>query len=86
MTRYFFNLADGGREPDSEGVELDSIEQAHVMAATYAGELLRDRPRELWRDGQWRVEVTDVRGVLRCTLITLAIDAPSPERQAGIDP
>ena len=83
MPRYFFNLADGSREQDTDGVELPDIAAARLMAVEHAGELLGSEPTKLWQHGQWRVEVTDERGILLCTVITLAIDAPTPEQQAG---
>jgi len=78
MPRYHFHLADGGRDPDNEGVELADIQAARLAAVQFAGDLLRDSPQELWEKGTWRVEVTDERNILLCTVVTLAIDAPTP--------
>lgn len=83
MGHYFFNLVDGGRERDETGLDLPDIEAARMEAVRYAGDLIRSEPGTLWAKGQWRVEVTDDRGVLICTVITLAIDAPTPEQQSG---
>ena len=51
---------------------------AQMEAVVFAGETLRDQPSKLWDDGRWRVEVTDERGMLRWTVITLTVEAPVP--------
>lgn len=59
MQRYFFNLSDGYREEDHEGVVLPDLASARAAAITFAGELLQHSP-ELLSDGQdLRVDVTD---------------------------
>lgn len=84
MPRYFFHLADGHRDFDEAGTELENDQAAQLAAVQFAGELLRHQPIELWQKGQWRVEVTDETGVLLFTIITLAIDAPTPKQQGGL--
>lgn len=76
MPRYFFHSADGGRERDLQGTELPDDAAAQLSAVRYAGEVLRWEPQEIWKRGQWRVEVTDENDALLFTVITLAIDAP----------
>jgi hypothetical protein len=78
MRRYHFHDADAERHPDSEGVELPDDDTAKVMAVRYAGELLKHNPRDLWEKGHWRVEVTGDDNALLWTVVTIAIDAPSP--------
>ena len=76
MPRYFFHSADGKREPDQQGTELPDDAAAQFEAVRFAGETLKWRPLELWKQGQWRVEVTDDQGALLFTIITIAGDAP----------
>lgn len=78
MPRYHFHCADGKREMDVDGTELEDIQSAQLEAIKFAGEVLRNEPEAIWADGQWRVEVTNGDNVLLFTLITLAIDAPKP--------
>ena len=78
MPIYHFGSVDGRREADDEGTELENDGAAQIMALRYAGEVLQSDPDMLWKNGQWRVEVTDGDGVLLFTVITLAIDAPKP--------
>ena len=76
MPLYHFHTVDGQRWSDPEGLELPNEQAARVEAVHFASEALRGRADELWREGQWRVEVTDAQNVLLCTVIVLGIDAP----------
>ena len=78
MPRYFFHCADGVRDPDREGTVLADDHAAQVAAVAFAGETLKHSPGTLWDKGQWRVEVTGEQGALLFTVITIAIDAPTP--------
>lgn len=74
--RYFFNLAGAVHDPDNEGIELPSLGDARVLAATHAGEILRDRPGVVWGGEELRVEVTDENRLVLFTLIVLGVDSP----------
>jgi hypothetical protein len=41
----FFNLAGATHDPDDDGIEVATIDQARVLAAKYVGEVIRDRPQ-----------------------------------------
>jgi hypothetical protein len=91
MPRYFFHCADGVRIPDDRGTVLPSVAAAHLEAIAFAGATLRDQPQELWNKGSWRVEVTDEAKRLLFTVITFAVEAPTPHdlpdpRPANDDP
>ena len=85
MPRYFFDLADGRREVDRDGVDLPDVAAARAAAVRFAGELLSGEPEQLWEKHQWRVEVTGEDGALLCTVIALAFDAPAGARRPGDD-
>lgn len=74
--RYFFNIAGADYDPDVEGHDLPSMNDARLMAAKHAGELLRDRPGLAWTGEELRVEVTDARQLVLFTVIILGVDAP----------
>ena len=76
MPRYHFHTADGRRWSDTEGSDLPDAQAARVEAVGFASEMLRGKADELWRDGEWRVEVTDEQNALLCTVIVLCFDAP----------
>lgn len=77
MPRYFFNVEDGRSFPDQSGTELSSIEAARRQALRYAGELLRDAPETFWSGEDWRMIVTDNRGLALFYLVFAGIDAPA---------
>lgn len=58
MLRYFFDLSDGGWEPDEIGTELPDVDAAHREAIRFAGEVLKSEPRRLSK-GEMRVDVHD---------------------------
>lgn len=80
MPRYHFHCANGSREPDLEGTELEDDEAAQAMAVVFAGDVLKSDPKAIWKGGTWRVEVTDASNILLFTVITLAVDAPRPNQ------
>lgn len=77
MPRYFFHTVDGGRERDTDGVELSSPAVARVEAIRFAGEVLTQDPDTLWDGREFRVEVVDEQKQLLFTIVTMAIDAPA---------
>jgi hypothetical protein len=79
MPRYFFATADGSRERDDEGLELSDNNAARRAAIRYAGAIMEGDPNVLWDGQDFRIEVTDEKGRLLFTVITLAVDAPASE-------
>ena len=75
MPRYFFDVADGVFSPDSEGSELDNLEQARFEAVRLAGALLGDNPAKFWQCEDWFVEVKDDHGLVLFTLAAMATEA-----------
>jgi len=75
--RFFFNLAGAVYDPDKDGMELPSLSDARIMAVQTAAELLRDRPELAWLGDEFRVEVTDSKQLVLCTVITFGVDAPA---------
>ena len=61
MPRFFFDLSDGSREMDAEGVELAGLDEARALAVKFTGELLRDNSLMIWEGEDLRVEVYDAR-------------------------
>lgn len=80
--KFFFNVAGAVHDPDQEGHELESMSEARLMAATFAAEMLHDRPELAWLGDEFRVEVTNSKHDLLFTIITLGVD--STEGQASI--
>ena len=76
MPRYFFHCMDGRADLDGEGSVFADDNAARVQAIVLAGETLRDEPWHLDGGHALRVEVTNVRGELLFTVVTVSIDAP----------
>ena len=75
MPLYFFNLAGAVYDPDLEGIDLPSLDEARVYAAQHIGELLRDRPGLAWAGEEFRVEVTDDKRLVLFTVIVVGVDS-----------
>ena len=58
MKRYYFDLSDGGWEPDRIGTKLPNEAAAQREAIRFVGEMLKGEPGCLSR-GQMRVDVHD---------------------------
>ena len=74
MPRYFFTTADGTREQDIDGTELPNVATARVEAIKFAGEVLSDHPEMIWDGEDFRVEVSDERGLVLFTVVTMAMN------------
>jgi len=73
MPRYFFNIQDGqSNDDDEEGCELPSLDEARAQAVLAAGEMLKDKGRELWPGSEWRMTVIDETGEVACLLRFIA--------------
>jgi hypothetical protein len=77
MPRFFFHHTDGGFDPDNEGTDFPDLMAARTAAVRYAGELVQERPHEVWSGNTFRIEVSDQDGMLLCTIVILGLDAPA---------
>ena len=71
----FFNLAGAIYDPDVEGYEVATIDQARVLAAKHIAEVIADRPEVVWAGEEVRMEVTDERQLVLFTIIVAGVDA-----------
>lgn len=83
MPRFFYNVHDGRDIADVEGCELPTIRAAQAQALTYAGHLLSDLKEDFWCDGEWRMEVTDERGLILFSLHFVGIEAATLPPRGG---
>ena len=83
MARYYFNQINGVFNPDDEGLEYATLEQARVEAVRYAGEVLRDHPTLVWQGEDFRVEVTDKNKSVLFTIIVVGVDPPAGGRSTN---
>ncbi|MET3725949.1 DUF6894 family protein [Sphingomonas trueperi] len=81
--QYFFNSVDGGMETDKVGAEFESLEAARVHAIAVS--LLQDSAQSVWHERDFRIEITNDRGLVPCTLIIINIDSAAVAQQRRSD-
>lgn len=77
MPTFHFTVRDGSDRPDPVGVDLPNLKAARHHAVAFAGQLLIGDPDAFWSGDDWRMEVTDDRGLILLTLIFVGLDAPA---------
>jgi hypothetical protein len=75
MPRYFFDLADGGREIDDVGTELSNLNEARTAAIVFAGRIISDHP-EMLANGFICVIVSDESGDESFRVIVTVVSTP----------
>lgn len=73
MPRYFFHTDDRRSFHDEDGTPLANDAAARIEAARVLGQLLNEQPADVWNDGQFRITVTDERGVILYSLDVAAL-------------
>jgi hypothetical protein len=71
----FFDLAGAVYDPDIEGYEVATIDQARVLAAKHVAKIIGDRPEVVWAGEEVRLEVTDERQLVLFTIMVVGVDA-----------
>lgn len=74
MPRYFFDTADGSRERDVDGTELNDDSAARKHAIVYAGAVLNHEPDVLWDGHKFVVEVSGENRERLFTITAFATD------------
>lgn len=72
--RFHFHQADGVRHPDDEGTELPDLDAARREALLVMADAARGNIGEFWKEGFWRVSVTDESGALMFALELTAVE------------
>jgi hypothetical protein len=82
--RYFFNSVDGV-DTDKVGAEFETFEAARSHAVRFAANLLQDNAHSVWNGRDFRIEITDDRGLVLSTLIILGIDSAAVAQRRRSD-
>lgn len=77
MPRYHFNVYDGRDIIDDVGTELPNAIFARREAIRYAGALLEEDADRLALGEDWRMEVTDERGLILLSLNFTVVALPA---------
>ncbi|WP_342153626.1 DUF6894 family protein [Methylorubrum sp. SB2] len=64
MPRYHFHIHDGRTIIDTDGLELADAAQARRMAIRISGQYFEDEADLIALGEEWRMEVTDARGLI----------------------
>ncbi|ATE63829.1 DUF6894 family protein [Rhizorhabdus dicambivorans] len=74
--RYFLHSS---AERDEEGFECPSVDAARMEAGRHVADLIRDDPSAIWT-ADWRIELTDHRGMTLSMLHVVGTEAPASRR------
>ena len=74
MARFNIQLRTDERVWDSMVVERDDHDALRIEMAVFVGELLRDHAQRIWEDQDWRVDVTDDKGLILYVMHISATD------------
>jgi hypothetical protein len=75
--RYHFHIQDGHNMPDQQGTELPSLQAARVEAVERAGAVLQKSAQHFWNGEEWKLDVTDDKGLLMFSLVFVAFESPA---------
>lgn len=74
MPHYNINLRTASSIADSWPVERDDLTALRVELARFVGEMLKDHAHQIWADEDWRVDVTDEKGLILYVMHVSASD------------
>jgi hypothetical protein len=77
VPRYFFHIKDGVSSLDEEGTVLKDLATAKCQAVQFAGRMICDTASTFWDKEEWKLTVTDERGLTLFSLVFLSTDAPA---------
>jgi hypothetical protein len=80
VTRFYFHTEDGQPLRDGVGVDLADLDAARNEAVRAFCEILRERSREFWADGAFRMIVADGDAL---TLFVIEVTATAAPVVAG---
>ena len=83
MPRYHFNLHDDGVLTGGEGVDLPDLDAARRIAAEFFGAVITDAGAAFFLGGDWRLEVTDERGLILFAATAFAQQAAASDPQTS---
>ena len=75
MPNYHIELRTADQVWETVDVERDDLESLRIEVASFVGELLKDHAGRVWADKDWRVDVTDDKGLILYALSIFATDS-----------
>ncbi len=69
----------------TEGLELKGFDEARIEAARRVGDLLKEHAGQIWTDEDWRMDVTDRKGLILFVLQVLAAKSAATASVASVE-
>ena len=77
MPRYHIQVRTESHVKTAVEIERDDLTALRIELAQFVGELLRDHAEQIWVDEEWRIDVTDDRGLILYVMELQASDSAS---------
>ena len=77
MAKYNFEVRTDTHVRLSQTAELAGPEEARIEAARRIGVLLNEHAREIWTDEDWRMDVTNEKGLILFVLQVSVLRTPA---------
>jgi hypothetical protein len=75
MPLYHIELRTADRVWDTVEVDRPDADGLRIEMAKFVGDLLREHAGQIWADQDWRVDVTDDRGLILYVMQIVATDS-----------
>ena len=79
MARYNIELRTESHVSETLSVDMEDLTALRVQVATFVGEMLRDHAGQIWVDEDWRIDVTDDKGLILYVMQIQAMRAAATE-------
>jgi hypothetical protein len=76
MAKFNIELRTESHISETLAVEMDDLTALRVEVARFVGEMLREHAGQIWVDEDWRIDVTDHKGLILYVMQIQAIRAP----------
>jgi hypothetical protein len=76
MAQYNIELRTESHVSETLVVEMEDLTALRVEVARFVGEMLRDHAGQIWVDEDWRMDVTDEKGLILYVMQIQAMCAP----------
>jgi hypothetical protein len=79
MARYHIELRAADQVWETLDVDRDDLDGLRIEMAKFLGELMLSHAREIWKDRDWRVDVTNEAGMILYVIHIFATDSPAAQ-------
>ena len=76
MAQYNIELRTESHVAETLKVEMEDLTALRLEVARFVGEMLKDHAGQVWADQDWRVDVTDDKGLILYIMQIQAMCAP----------